>query len=192
MTRPRTNADFKLRLAGVGITTFVRLRRTKSTRIGMPSGKEGWFGATSSLERVNREATRRREGMPIASPGWAYQNVGPMPQTRLVLGANRHDMFCATAWEDNRRDRHPEMICGQLMFAAVVSGGLPHSAPPRVRVYDGRRLHLRPSLVRSTISQSRDTKCQVDQGREIARIGAALFCEGNQAIASSHLNFRGE
>jgi hypothetical protein len=112
----------------------------------MPSGKEGWFGATSSLERANREATRRREGMPIASPGWAYQNVGPMPQTRLVLGANRHDMFCATAWEDNRRDRHPEMICGQLMFAAVVSGGLPHSAPPRVRVYDGRRLHLRPRL----------------------------------------------
>ena len=66
------------------------------------------------------------------------------------------------------------------MFDAVVSGGLPHSAQSPVRIYNGQGPHLRPSLVRSTISQSRDTKCQVDQGREIARIGAALVDEGNQ------------
>jgi hypothetical protein len=61
------------------------------------------------------------------------------------------------------------------MFDAVVSGGLPHSAQSPVRIYNGQGPHLRPSLVRSTISQSRDTKCQVDQGREIAKLVPSSF-----------------
>ena len=76
-----------------------------------------------------------------------------------------------------------EMICGRLMFDAAVSAQLPHSAQTPVRAYNGQRLHLRPSLVRSTKSESRDTKYELDQGREIAKIDAVLFCEGNQAIA---------
>jgi hypothetical protein len=70
-----------------------------------------------------------------------------------------------------------EIIRWRLMFDAVVSGRLPHSVPSSVRAYNDQGLHLRPSLARSTISQSRDTKCKVDQGRKIAKIGAALFFE---------------
>jgi hypothetical protein len=84
-----------------------------------------------------------------------------------------------------------EMICGRLMFDAAVLGRLPHSAQSPARAYNGQRLHLRPSLARSTISESRDTKCEVDQGREIAKIGAVLFCEGNQAIAPVSSEFGG-
>ena len=76
-----------------------------------------------------------------------------------------------------------EMICGGLMFDRVVSSPNPALRAVSVPVCYGPRLRLRPSLARSTISQSRDTKCKVDQGREIARIGGAFFCEGNQAIA---------
>ena len=68
-----------------------------------------------------------------------------------------------------------EMICERLMFDPVVSGPLPQFAESPARVYNGQRLHLRPSLVRSTISQSRDTKCQVDQGREIAKLVPSSF-----------------
>ena len=85
-----------------------------------------------------------------------------------------------------------EMICGGLMFDRVVSSPNPALRAVSVPVCYGPRLRLRPSLARSTISQSRDTKCKVDQGREIARIGAALFCEGNQAIAPVSSEFGGE
>ena len=81
----------------------------------------------------------------------------------------------------------------RLMFDAVVSGRrLPHSTQSRVRVYNCQGLHLRYGLARSTISQSRDTKREVDQGREIGKIGAALLCEGNQAIAPVSSEFGGE
>jgi hypothetical protein len=73
-----------------------------------------------------------------------------------------------------RESRHGD-DCERLMFDAVVSGRLPQSAQYPARVYNGQRLDLRPSLARSTISQSRDTKCKVDQGRKIAKIGLPSF-----------------
>jgi hypothetical protein len=66
-------------------------------------------------------------------------------------------------------------MTGRLMLDAVVSGRLPHSAKSPVRIYDDQGLRLHPSLAWSTISQSRDTKCKVDQGHEIGKIGAASF-----------------
>ena len=73
-----------------------------------------------------------------------------------------------------------EMICGRLMFGAAVSGQLPHSAQSPVRAYNGQRLNLRPSLARSTISKSRDTKCEVDQGREIAKMALSSFVKATK------------
>jgi hypothetical protein len=91
-----------------------------------------------------------------------------------------------------RRESRHEDDCERLTFDVVVSGQLPPPAHPPARVYNGQRLRLRPSLARSTISQSRDTKCKVDQGRKIAKNGAALFCEGNQATAPVSSGFGGE
>ena len=89
-----------------------------------------------------------------------------------------------------RESRHGD-DCERLTFDVVVAVQLPHPEHSPVRVYNGQRLDLRPSLARSTISQSSDTKCKVDQGREIAKIGAVLFCEGKQAIAPVSSGFGG-
>ena len=63
-----------------------------------------------------------------------------------------------------------------------------HSAQSPARAFNGQRLHLRPSLARSTISESRDTKCEVDQGREIAKIGASSFLKATRQWRQSHLS----
>jgi hypothetical protein len=84
-----------------------------------------------------------------------------------------------------------EMIASGGRSTLWSPGQLPHPAQSPVRVYNGQRLDLRPSLARSTISQSRDTKYKVDQGREIAKIGAVIFCEGIQAIAPVSSEFGG-
>jgi hypothetical protein len=76
-----------------------------------------------------------------------------------------------------RRESRDGDDCERLTFDAVVPGQLPHPAQSPVRVYNGQRLDLHPSLARPTISQSHDTKYKVDQGREIAKIGAVIFCE---------------
>ena len=77
------------------------------------------------------------------------------------------------------------------MFEAVASG-CPHSKQSPVQVYNGQGFHLRYGLAQSTINQSRDTKREVDQGHEIAKIALLLLCEGKQAIAPVSSEFRGE
>jgi hypothetical protein len=87
-----------------------------------------------------------------------------------------------------RRERRYGDDCERLTFDVVVSGQLPHPAHSPARVYNGQRLRLRPSLARSTISQSRDTNCKVDQGRKIAKIGLHSFVKAIRQQRQSHLS----
>jgi hypothetical protein len=73
----------------------------------------------------------------------------------------------------------------RLMFDAVVSGRSRTQDNLRYEYYNGHGLRLRYGLARSTISQSRDTKREVDQGREIAKIALPLICEGQAGNSAS-------
>jgi cytochrome P450 len=59
------------------------------------------------------------------------------------------------------------------------------------RVYNCQRLHLRHSLARSTTSESRNTKCDVDQSARNRENWRCPLCEGNQAIAPVSSEFGG-
>ena len=116
----------------------------------------------------------------------------PCPRRQSRVAQPHRRSACDSTQDHRRREsRHGD----DLRAADARRCGL--GPAPALRavsgaIYNGQGLHLRPSLARSTISQSRDTKCKVDQGREIAKIGAALFCEGNQAIAPVSSEFGGE
>jgi hypothetical protein len=61
----------------------------------------------------------------------------------------------------------------------------------RKRVYNCQQLHLRHSLARSTISESQDTKCDVDQSARNRENWRCPLCEGNHAIAPVSSEFGG-